>query len=275
MTAEGGFMRKAFLIYVISVLFVFNGNCALADGLQTGASVKAMKKNELIAGRLVAVNVEKEPFTIILPAGATLKVEFKNIQRIEDTNTTKKITPSYSYTESNYKIYRFTFIDGKIVEGAVPKWPIFDVDTGTTGIQKNIWLEHLSFIEAGEGISASGSLKTGAKVEYSRDKNIVRGMILAMNVGKDPFTIILPAGTTLRVDFKNITKIEATGDKKKITPSYSSTAGTYKMYRFYFVDGKTVEGAVATWPIFDVDTGTTGIQKNIWLEYLEYIKAIE
>ena len=268
-------MKKNFLIGLISALFIFNGNLVIADGLQKGATVKAMKKNEIIAGKLIAINVENEPFTIILPTGTTLKVEFKNTQKIEDTGSTKKITPSYSYTESNYKIYRFIFVDGKTVEGAVPKWPIFDIDTGTTGIQKNIWLEHISFIEAGGVISASGSLKTGAKVEYSRDKNIVQGIILAINVEKDPFTIILPTGTTLKVEFKNIQKIEDTGSKKKITPSYSYTESNYKIYRFTFVDGKTVEGAVPKWPIFDIDTGTTGIQKNIWLEYLEYIKTID
>jgi len=268
-------MKKNFLIGLISVLFIFNGNLVIAEGLQKGATVKAMKKSELIAGKLIAINVENEPFTIILPTGTTLKVEFKNIQKIEDTGMKKKITPSYSYTESNYKIYRFTFVDGKTVEGAVPKWPIFDIDTGTTGIQKNIWLEHISFIEAGGVISASGSLKTGAKVEYSRDKNIVQGIVLAINVEKEPFTIILPTGTTLKVEFKNIQKIEDTGSKKKIIPSYSYTESNYKIYRFTFVDGKTVEGALPKWPIFDIDTGTTGIQKNIWLEYLEYIKAID
>jgi hypothetical protein len=122
---------------------------------------------------------------------------------------------------------------------------------------------------------ASGSLKTGAKVEYSRDKKIVQGIILAINVEKEPFTIILPTGATMRVEFNNIKIIEATGEKKKITPSYSYTASTYKIYRFTFVDGKTFEGAVPKWPVFDVDTGTTGIQKNIWLEYLEYVKTIE
>jgi hypothetical protein len=275
MCKEVFMMMMKFLIGLISVSFIFHGNFVIAAGLQKGAAVKVMKKNELIAGKLIAINVENEPFTIILPKGTTLKVEFKNIQKIEDTGTKKKITPSYSYTESDYKIYRFTFVDGKTVEGAVPKWPVFDIDTGTTGIQKNIWLEHISFIEAGGVVLASGSLKTGAKVEYSRDKKIVQGIILAINVEKEPFTIILPTGATMRVEFNNIKIIEATGEKKKITPSYSYTASTYKIYRFTFVDGKTFEGAVPKWPVFDVDTGTTGIQKNIWLEYLEYVKTIE
>jgi hypothetical protein len=267
-------MKKTFLSCMILSLFFFAGNAAQA-GLQIGATVKAVKKTEIIAGRIVALNVEKDPFTIILPTGTSLKVEFKNIQKIEDTGTRKKITPSYSYTESNYKIYRFTFVDGKIVEGAVYTWPVFDIDTGMTGIQKNIWLEHLSFIEAGESTTVKGSLRTGAKVEYSRDKNIFQGIIISSNVEKEPFIIIMPTGTTLRVEFRNIQKIEATGEKKKITPSYSYTASTYKIYRFTFVDGKTVDGAVSKWPIFDIDTGKTGVQKNIWLEYLDYIKAIE
>ena len=267
-------MKKKILIGFISVLFILNGNLVIAAGLQKGAAVKAMKKNELIAGKLIAINVDNEPFTIILPTGTTLKVEFKNIQKIEDTGTKKKITPSYSYTEFNYKIYRFTFVDGKTVDGAVPKWPVFDIDTGTTGIQKNIWLEHISFIEADGVALAGGSLRTGAKVEYSRNKNIVQGILLAINVEKEPFTIILPTGSTLRVEFNNIQTIEATGTKKKITPNYSSTELNYNIYRFIFVDGKTVEGAAAKWPIFDVDTGTTGIQKNVWLEYLDYIKTI-
>ena len=269
-------MKKNLIIYILLVMFVFTGNLALAAGLQTGNSVRAMKKNELIAGRIIAINVEKDLFSIILPSGTILRVDFKNIRKIEDTGEKKKITPSYSSTTSNYKIYRFTFIDGRTVEGAASTWPIFDIDTGITGIQKNIWLDHLSFIEAGEGIAAAGgSLRTGAKIEYSRDKNTVQGVILALNVEKDLFSIILPSGTILRVDFKNIRKIEDTGEKKKITPSYSSTTSNHKIYRFTFVDGKTVEGAVATWPIFDIDTGTTGIQKNIWLHYLEYIRAIE
>jgi hypothetical protein len=267
-------MKKNILIGLISVLYIFSGNLVIAAGLQKGAAVKAMKKNELIAGKLIAISVDNEPFTIILPTGKTLKVEFKNIQKIEDSGTKKKITPSYSYTESNYKIYRFTFVDGKTVEGAVPKWPVFDIDTGTTGIQKNIWLEHISFIEADGVVLTSGSLRTGAKVEYSRDKNIVQGIIIAINVEKEPFTIILPTGSILRVEFKNIQTIEATGTKKKITPNYSSTELNYNIYRFTFVDGKTVEGAAAKWPVFDVDTGTTGIQKNVWLEYLDYIKTI-
>jgi hypothetical protein len=33
----------------------------------------------------------------------------------------------------NYKIYRFTFVDGKTREGAAAKWPVFDVNTDTTG----------------------------------------------------------------------------------------------------------------------------------------------
>jgi hypothetical protein len=268
-------MKKTLFVCMILTLFLYTGSMALATGLQTGATVKAMKKNKIIAGRIIAINVEKEPFTIILPTGTTLKVEFKNIQKIEDTGIRKKITPSYSYTESNYKIYRFTFVDGKTVEGAAAKWPVFDIDTGTTGMQKNIWLEHLSFIEAGESAAVKSSLRTGARVEYSRDKNIFQGIILSNTVDKEPFTIILPTGTTLRVEFSNISKIEATGEKKKITPSYSYTASTYKIYRFTFVDGKTVEGAVAKWPVFDVDTGTTGVQKNVWLEYLDYIKAID
>jgi len=267
-------MKKIYLSCMVLSLFFFAGNAAQA-GLQIGATVKAVKKTEIIAGRIVALNVEKDPFTIILPTGTTLKVEFKNIQRIEDTGTRKKITPSYSYTESNYKIYRFTFTDGKTVEGAASKWPIFDIDTGTTGVQKNIWLEQLSFIEAGESTAVKGSLRTGAKVEYSRDKNIFQGIILSSNAEKDPFTIILPTGTVLRVEFRNISKIETTGEKKKITPNYSSTTSMYKIFRFTFTDGKTVEGAVSKWPIFDIDTGTTGVQKNIWLEYLDYIKALE
>lgn len=268
-------MKKTLFIYMILSLFFFTENMAQAAGLQTGAAVKAMKKNELIAGQLVANTLEKEPFTIILPTGTALKVEFKNIQKIEDTGTRKKIMPNYSSTASNYKIYRFVLVDGKIVEGAVARWPIFDIDTGITGVQKNIWLDHLSFIEAGDSIAVKGTLIKGAKVEYSRDKNIFQGILLYNTIEKEPFTIILPTGTALRVEFRNIQKIEATGEKKKITPSYSYTASTYKIYRFTFVDGKTVEGAVSKWPVFDIDTGTSGVQKNIWLEYLEYIKAIE
>ena len=267
-------MKKLILISLISVSFIFNGNLVIAAGLQKGATVKAMKKNELIEGKLIAINVENEPFNIISPTGTTLKVEFHNIQKIEDTGSKKKITPSYSYTEFNYKIYRLTFVDGKTVEGAVPKWPVFDIDTGTTGIQKNIWLEHISFIEAGGVALSGGSLRTGSKVEYCREKNVIQGIILSINVEKEPFTIILPTGKTLRVEFNNIQTIEATGTKKNIMPNYSSTELNYNIYRFTFVDGKTVEGAVAKWPVFDVDTGTTGIQKNIWLEYLDYIKTI-
>lgn len=269
-------MKKTLIIYIILAMLVFTENTALAAGLQTSNTARAMKKEELIAGRVIAINVEKEPFTIILPTGTTLKVEFKNIQKIEDIGKKKKITPGHSNTTSKYKIYRFTFVDGSIVEGAVSTWPVFDIDTGPTGIQKNIWLDHLSFIEAGGGMAAGvGSLRTGAKIEYSRDKNIARGIILSTNVEKDPFAIILPTGTIRRVEFRNIQQIEATGEKRKITPCYSYAASTYDLYRFTFINGNTVEGAVSTWPVFDVDTGPTGLQKNILLEYLEYIKAID
>jgi len=141
-------MKKNLIIYILLVMFVFTGNLALAAGLQTGNSVRAMKKNELIAGRIIAINVEKDLFSIILPSGTILRVDFKNIRKIEDTGEKKKITPSYSSTTSNHKIYRFTFVDGKTVEGAVATWPIFDIDTGTTGIQKNIWLHYLEYIRA-------------------------------------------------------------------------------------------------------------------------------
>lgn len=139
-------MKKAFFICLC--LCIFFGDSAEAAGLQVGADAIAIKNNEQISGRIISINVEKEPFIIILSTGRTLNVEFRNIQKIEDTGIKKKITPIYSYTASNYKIYRFTFVDGKIAEGGVAKWPVFDIDTGTTGIQKNIWLDHISFIEA-------------------------------------------------------------------------------------------------------------------------------
>ncbi|MEN6620083.1 MAG: hypothetical protein ABFD50_00825 [Smithella sp.] len=267
-------MKKAFLIFIVFGFFVLTGYSAGATGLRTGADAAAIKKNEHISGRIIAINVEKEPFTIILPTGRTLRVEFRNIQKIEDTGTKKKITPSYSYTESNYKIYRFTFTDGKIAEGGVAKWPVFDIDTGTMGIQKDLWLDQLSSIEAGKTVAfVKSSLQTGAKVEYSQDKTTTVGTILAINVEKEPFTIILPTGKTLRVEFKNIQKIEDSGTKKKITPSYSYTESNYKIYRFTFIDGKIAEGGVAKWPVFDIDTGTMGVQKNVWLDHLTSIEA--
>lgn len=91
------------------------------SGLQAGNTVTWKKGNEIFFGRLVDSNMEKKEVTVI--------------------------TPSWSYTETNYRLYEFQTIDGKTILGAVYMNPVFDVDTGTTGMQKNIWIEHIDFIE--------------------------------------------------------------------------------------------------------------------------------
>lgn len=264
------------------------------SGLQVGNTVTWKKGNEIFSGRLVDSNMEKKEVTVITPSGKGVKLRLRNIARITATGDKKKITPSWSYTTSTYAIFRFETIDGKSVEGGVYEWPIFDIEVNGV-LEKNIWLHHLAFIEAGgsadtgrlvglQGSPVPGSghgadrgrpvvgLQVGARVRYVSRGDTFSGTISDISL-KEPLTIILPSSNSIKLELKNIRRITNTGQNRRITPSWSYTETNYRLYEFQTIDGKTILGAVYMNPVFDVDTGTTGMQKNIWIEHIDFIET--
>lgn len=250
-----------------TVIPAFAGN-----GLQVGTTVTWKKGNDIFSGRLAGSNMEKKEVTVITPSGKGVKLWLRNIAKITATGERKKITPSWSYTASSYAIFNFETVDGKSVVGGVYEWPIFDIEINGA-LEKNIWLDKLSFIEAGGSASVGGlGLQVGSKVRYVSKGDTFSGTVSSISL-KEPLTVILPSGNSVMLDLKNVKRIANTGQSKRITPSWSSTATNYRLYEFTTIDGKTMLGGVYNNPVFDVDTGTTGMQKNIWLEQIDFIET--
>lgn len=263
---------RAIIILIALICFTAIPGFA-GSGLQVGNTVTYKKGNEIFSGLLVDSNMEKEEVTVITPSGKGVKLWLRNIARITATGEKKKITPSWSYTTSSYDIFRFETIDGKSVDGGVYKWPIFDIEVNGV-LKKNIWLHYLAFIEAG-GSADTGrlvGLQVGARVRYVSRGETFSGTISDISL-KEPLTIIYPSGKSIKLELKNIRRITNTGQNRRITPSWSYTETNYRLYEFQTIDGKTILGAVHMNPVFDVDTGTTGMQKNIWLEHTDFIET--
>lgn len=259
----------------IAALFVicYAASAAFAgSGIQIGATVTWKKGNDTFTGRLVASSMEKKEVTVITPSGKGVKLRLPEVRKIAATGERKKITPSWSSTASTYAIYRFETVDGKSVEGGVYEWPVFDIERNGA-VEKNIWLDKLTFIEAGDRSSVAGTgLQVGSRARYASKGNHFSGTISAISL-KEPVTLILPSGTSIKIELKTVKRIANTGQSKRITPSWSSTATTYRLYEFQTIDGKTIVGGVYNNPVFDLDTGATGVHKNIWLEHIDFIET--
>ncbi|GEM_PF-5109653 len=243
-----------------------------SGGIQTGATVTWKKGNDIFTGRLTGSSMEKKELTVILPSGKGVKLRLPDIRRITATGEKKKIMPSWSYTTSSYSIFRFETVDGKSVEGGLYEWPVFDIEV-QGALQKNIWLDKLAFIEAGGTASSGGTgIQIGSRVRYVVRGDNFSGAISSIGL-KEPVTVILPSGNSVKLELRNVRRIKNTGQSRRITPVWSSTATNYRLYEFETTDGKIITGGVYKNPVFDVDTGSTGMQKNIWLEHLEFIET--
>ncbi len=263
---------------VIAAMLLATGviPAAAGNGIQIGNTVTFKQGTETFSGRLTGSTLENRDVTVItLPKGKGVKVTLPTVKRIAALGKRVKVTPAWSYTERSCDLFRFELSAGGTVEGCVDNWPVFDVDTGSGGIKKNIWLEKLAFIEVGGTVATGNGLSIGSRVHYVKKGERFSGSLIGLNLnkGNDPVTIVTTGGNSLKLLLRDLRKIRATGEKKTITPPWSYTASSMPLFEFSNTDGKTIIGAVYQWPIFDVDTGTTGIQKNVWLEHLEYIET--
>ena len=121
---------------------------------------------------------------------------------------------------------------------------------------------------------AVDGLQTGANVTFRKGNNTFTGRLMAVSLDREPATVVTLSGKAEKFWLRNVSRITATGEKKLITPSWSSVANTYAIYRFETLDGKVVEGGVYKWPIFTVDTGGGEIMNNLWLDRLTYIETV-
>ena len=113
-------------------------------------------------GRLVEMTL-KDQFYIYTVQNLGVRTYLKDIRRIADTG--RKVATDfgiYSSKTSGVPVYEFIKTDGSRFEGMVSSVPVFDIDLGTFGVQKNIWLNHLRSIEVADaaGAPAGGSQAT-------------------------------------------------------------------------------------------------------------------
>lgn len=265
-------------ILISLLLLVLSTLPALAaDGLQTGATVTFRKGNNTFTGRLMSVSLDREPATIITLSGKAEKLWLRNVSRIAATGEKKLITPSWSTIANSYAIYRFETLDGRVVEGGVYKLPIFDVDTGGGEIMNNLWLDKLAYIETvGAKVASETGFTVGKRVRY-----IVKGQPIAsgtlatvgINPATEPLMLATPSASSVKLLLKDVTKIRPTGLKKQLIPPWSSSEETLELYEFTTTAGLKMIGGVQQWPVFTVNTGQKGEQRNLSLEQLELLEA--
>jgi hypothetical protein len=283
-------MKRSFAIVGICLAVVLSFSPAVfAGGIGINSTVTYTKNNETLTGRIAANTLEKDPLTVFTVDNNTLKPMLRDIKKIRNTGERQRLKTSWASAESSYPIYEFETTDGKVFRGAIYQWPIFNIETTTKGMQYNVWLDKLQQIEVAT-VSSSASpapaaapapaavrsgIRIGARVKYVRKGETFTGIIAVNNLETEPLTIITPAGKSLKPMLKDIRRIRATGEKKKITPPWSYTESTYPIYEFETIDGMLVQGGVYKWPVFDIDNGTLGMDRNVWLEHLTLIETIE
>jgi len=133
------------------------GDSALANGgIAPGAIVRIVKSDgNSFEGRLNDMTL-KDQVHIYTTQNIGVRTLLKDIRRIADTG--RKVSTDYgiySTKSSGVTVYEFVKTDGQRFEGMLSSMPVFDIDLGPLGVQKNIWLTHLRSIEVpGEGASS-------------------------------------------------------------------------------------------------------------------------
>jgi len=153
---------------IFAFLFAFGalivaGPAGANAGIAPGSPVHIVKNDgNAFDGKLNDLTMKDQVY-IYTTTNIGVRTFLKEIRRIADTG--RKVTTDYGiYTtkSSNVTVYEVVKTDGSRFEGMLSSIPVFEIDLGTLGVQKNIWLNHLRSIEVAEpgGAPASSSQAT-------------------------------------------------------------------------------------------------------------------
>lgn len=249
-----------------------------SQGLSAGTGVTYSISGSKYSGTVLKVTLgEKEPMTLLTQAGIGVKLFMKEIKKIEKTSQSWKITPNWSYTESNYDVYAFTLMSGKTQQLAICQWPVFDLNNSDGSQDLNRWLSKLDWIETGaSAISTFNGLAVGGQVEYKLKGTVVTGAILKIygNLANSPVTCMTEKGGKVSLMLQDIKSITNLNRSAKITPIWSYTESSYELYEVIRTNGYKETLAFYESPIIDVASSTGRTEFSQWVVKMEYIKSL-
>lgn len=260
------------------LLLLFPAISLFSQGLGVGSGVTYSKEGIRFSGTVVKLTIgEKETLTTLTQTGKSVKFFMREIQRIERTGEKWKVTPSWSYTESSYQVYRFTWINGQSQLLAIYQWPVWDISLSDGSLAANLWLEKLEWIEMGTtAVSTNAGLAVAAQVQYKLNGEVINGTItrIAGSLATSPVTCMTEKGARITLMLKDIRSITRLNRTAKITPSWSYTESTYPLFEVVRTTGQTIILAFAEWPIFDIAAADGSTRNTQWLDKMEYIRVL-
>lgn len=260
------------------LLLLFPAISLFSQGLGVGSGVTYSKEGIRFSGTVVKLTIgEKETLTTLTQTGKAVKFFMREIQRIERTGEKWKVTPSWSYTESSYEVYRFTWINGQSQLLAIYQWPVWDISLSDGSLAANLWLEKLEWIEMGTtAVSTNAGLAVAAQVQYKLNGEVINGTItgIAGSLATSPVTCMTEKGARITLMLKDIRSITRLNRTAKITPSWSYTQSTYPLFEVVRTTGQTITLAFAEWPIFDIAAADGSTRNTQWLDKMEYIRVL-
>jgi hypothetical protein len=261
-----------FLLLLFPTIFLFS------QGLGIGSGVTYSREGIRFSGTVSKLTIgEKEALTTLAQNGKPVKLFMREIQRIERTGEKWKVTPSWSYTESSYQVFRFTWMNGQSQLLAIYQWPVWDISLSDGSQAANLWLEKLDWIEMGTtAVSTNSGLAVNAQVQYKLNDEIITGNItgIAGSLTKSPVTCMTEKGTRITLMLKDISSITRLNKTARITPSWSYTQSTYQLFEVVRTTGQTIILAFAEWPIFDIAATDGSTRNSQWLDKMEYIRVL-
>jgi len=150
---------KRIVFLAMAMTALITGGAAWAEGgIFPGAPVRIVKNDgNTFDGKLSEMTMKDQVY-IYTTTNIGVRTFLKDIRRIADTG--RKVTTDYgiySSKSSAVAVYEFVKTDGTRFEGMLSSIPVFEIDLGPLGTQKNIWLNHLRSIEvpAEGGVAAA------------------------------------------------------------------------------------------------------------------------
>ncbi len=276
------FLLHPLRIFLVLLIFSLPFT-VLSQGLVKGTVISYSKEGVVYSGATITFsNADKKDMIMVSQERKPVKFAMKDIRRIEKTGQKWKLTPNWSYTESTFDVFKFTWHNGESQSLGIAEWPTWDFLQSTGKQENNIWLGKLDWIEvAGAGpspavntITSSQGLIKGSNISYIKKGVTYYGSVSSVTIGeKNPMITVSQEGKPVRFLLKDVRKIENTGQKWKLTASWSSTEMNYSVYKFTWYNGQTQLLGITEWPVWDV-TLVDGTKANsLWLEHLDMIEA--
>lgn len=164
---------RTYGVVCVMCIALFGAVPTFADSIdfEPGTSIRLTKSADGSSYECKTGKIITDEFNLLEPNGKSFKVSVKNSRRITATNEKRKITPSFSYTESLYNLHDFERTDGSIFRAAIYAWAGFALDCAD-GKMQNWALSNFKNIEVSRTPVSSGGKNIRIQLKNGQTLNV-------------------------------------------------------------------------------------------------------